>query len=100
MGVDGWCGEHLSLVAPLPLGKRPAPQWLHGLETALSYSLGSSLAECHSSLPDSLAGAGNTEQQGIGRAFLILFVSIIIQAWPNMDGKRPSHSFMSVLVVY
>ena len=65
MGVDGWCGEHLSLVAPLPLGKRPAPQWLHGLETALSYSLGSNLAECHSSLPDSLAGAGNTEQQGI-----------------------------------
>ncbi len=64
MGVDGWCGEHLSLVAPLSLGKRPAPQWLRGLEAALSYSLGSSLAECHSSLPESLAGAGNTEQQG------------------------------------
>jgi hypothetical protein len=67
MGVDGWCGEHLSLVAPLSLGKRPAPQWLRGLEAALSYSLGSSLAECHSSLPESLAGAGNTEQQGYKR---------------------------------
>ena len=82
MGVEGWCDEHLSLVAPLPLGKRPAPQWLHGLEVSLSYSLGSSLAECHSSLPDSLAGAGNTEQQGIGIGgiFLMLFVSMIVQA--------------------
>ena len=65
MGVEGWDREHLSLVAPLPLNKRAAPQWLHALESALSYSLGSALAECHSTLPESLVGAGNTEQQGM-----------------------------------
>lgn len=65
MGVEGWYGEHLHLVSPLPLSKRPATQWLHALEGALAYSLGSALTECHSSLPDSLMGVTNTEQQGI-----------------------------------
>ena len=64
MSVEGWCGERLQLVVPLSLGKRPAPQWLQALEGALSYSLGSVLAECHSSLPDSLMGVSSTEQQG------------------------------------
>ena len=62
MGVEGWYGERLQLVASLPLSKRPAPQWLHALEGALAYSLGSALAECHSALPDALMGISNTDQ--------------------------------------
>lgn len=63
MGVEGWYGEHLQLVAPLSLNKRSAPQWLQALERAMAYSLGSALAECHSSLPESLVGVNNIEQQ-------------------------------------
>lgn len=64
MSVEGWYGERLQLVAPLSLGKRPAAQWLQALEGALAYSLGSALADSHSSLPESLLGISNTEQQG------------------------------------
>ena len=64
MGVEGWYGEQLQLVASLPLGKRPAPQWLRAMESALAYSLGSALAECHSAFPEALMGLGHADQQG------------------------------------
>ena len=54
--VCGWHNEQLPLCVPLTLGKRPAPEWLSGLEYAISYSLASALNETYSSLPALLKG--------------------------------------------
>lgn len=56
VSLDGWHDEHLFLVVPLPLGRKPTTKWLIALEYAISYSLSSSLNETYSSLPDVLKG--------------------------------------------
>lgn len=56
-GVEGELGEVLSLVIPLPLERRPAVEWLAGLEQAIKFSLASHLTDCLNSLPhDILTG--------------------------------------------
>lgn len=80
--VVGWQREQLSLCVPLPLGKRPASEWLRALEYAISYSLASGLTETYASLPTHLKGGVDvlTEQHGtceVGPAtfgFCCLFV--------------------------
>lgn len=64
--LKGWHEEQLSLCVPLHLGKRPASEWLSGLEYAISHSLASALNETYFSLPALLKGLEVlTEQQGI-----------------------------------
>lgn len=63
MAVEGFYGELLPLIVPLPLGRRPASQWLHAMEGALSYSLACRLTECLVTFPEELMG-NNMEQQG------------------------------------
>ena len=63
VAVEGFYGELLPLIVPLPLGRRPASQWLHAMEGALSYSLACRLTECLVTFPEELMGT-NMEQQG------------------------------------
>lgn len=49
-------GQQLALCIPLLLGKRPATEWMSGLEYAISYSLASTLNETYLSLPALLKG--------------------------------------------
>lgn len=57
--------QQLSLCVPLLLGRRPATEWLSGLEYAVSYSLASALSETYLSLPALLKGMEVlTELQG------------------------------------
>lgn len=48
--------QQLSLCVPLFLGRRPATEWLNGLEYAISYSLASALSETYLNLPALLKG--------------------------------------------
>ena len=65
MFVKDWQKAQLPLCVPLSLGKKPAPQWLNGLEYAISYSLGSVLSETYFTLPALLKGLEvQTEHQG------------------------------------
>lgn len=64
IAVDGWYSEQLSLVVPLPLGKKTVPEWLNALEGALSYSLSTALTDCIASLPEPLMGIGGNDQSG------------------------------------
>ena len=48
--------QQLSLCVPLFLGRRPATEWLNGLEYAISYSLASVLSETYLTLPALLKG--------------------------------------------
>lgn len=48
--------QQLSLCVPLFLGRRPATEWLNGLEYAISYSLASVLSETYLNLPALLKG--------------------------------------------
>jgi len=64
VAVEGLHGELLPLTAPLPLGRRPASQWLHALEGALSYSLACRLTECLVTFPEELMGTTNMGKEG------------------------------------
>ena len=78
--VVGWQREQLSLSVPLPLGKRPASEWLRALEYAISYSLASGLTETYASLPAHLKGSLDvlTEQQGMCEVCpAILFIVVV-----------------------
>ena len=56
--------QQLSLCVPLFLAKKPATEWLSGLEFAISYSLASALSETYMSMPALLKGLEVlTEQQ-------------------------------------
>lgn len=68
VAIEGLYGEPLPLAVPLPLGRRPAPQWLRALEGALSYSLASRLTECLTTFPEGLMGI-KPEQQGESTSF-------------------------------
>ena len=65
VAVEGFHGELLPLTAPLPLGRRPASQWLHALEGALSYSLACRLTECLVTFPEELLGTNMGKEGGL-----------------------------------
>ena len=65
MAVEGFHGELLPLIAPLPLGRRPASQWLHALGGALSYSLACRLTECLVTFPEELMGTNMGKEGGL-----------------------------------
>ena len=65
MAIEGLYGEPLPLAVPLPLGRRPAPQWLHALEGALSYSLACRLTECLATFPEELMGTNPGDQGAV-----------------------------------
>ncbi len=66
VGVVGGCGEPLPLVVPLPLGNRPAPQWLQALEGAMRYSLSCELTNSLATLPEPLMGINADEGNRLG----------------------------------
>ena len=55
-GVEGKLGELLPLSLPLSLEKKPAVEWLAGLEQAVRFSLASRLTDCLATLPHTFSG--------------------------------------------
>ena len=55
-GVEGKLGELLPLSLPLSLEKKPAVEWLAGLEQAVRFSLASRLTDCLVTLPHTFSG--------------------------------------------
>ena len=70
--------QQLSLCLPLLLGRRPATDWLNGLEYAISYSLASALNETYLSLPALLKGMEVLTEPQSGFWLLLLLLLLLL----------------------
>lgn len=71
--VEGSHEQCLKLVQPLPLGRKPAQQWMRAMEAAVGYSIACQFTECQAAMPGGLFNQG-TEPEGI---HTLSFVSIL-----------------------
>ena len=62
--MEGSHEQCLKLVQPLPLGRKPAQQWMRAMEAAVGYSIACQFTECQAAMPGGLFNQG-TEPEGI-----------------------------------
>ena len=65
ISVEDGLEETLSFCAPVPIGTRRADEWIGALERATRYSLSCHLTSCLTSLPQSLLGSSDANDEGI-----------------------------------
>ena len=79
--------QQLSLCLPLLLGRRPATDWLNGLEYAVSYSLASALNETYLSLPALLKGMEVLTEPQSGFWLLLLLLLLLFFGGIKIGGR-------------